>query len=156
MPPRSRAQTRQVSDCLKLLLKGTQKVILCPARTTDGWRVPAGLRSAVAEDRLEIRSKFKDERRVTVRTAELRNEYVAELADHVLVVYASPAGKLESLAHRLLAAGKIVLTFDSPYNANLLARCARPIETLEFADLQRDGAAGGTASSRQGMISSQD
>lgn len=120
-------------DCLNLLLKGKQRIVLCPAREIGRWRIPLGLRSSVAEGRLEIRSEFKDERRVTADTAQRRNEYVAQIADQVPMVYATPAGKLEALAHRLLADGKPVLTFESPYNASLLDRGARFFEPQTLA-----------------------
>ncbi|HLG74398.1 MAG TPA: hypothetical protein VK009_28600 [Chloroflexota bacterium] len=127
-------------DCLSLLLKGKQKVILCLARDATGWRVPAHLRRAVAEGRIEIRSGCTGERRVTAKTAVLRNEYVAQIADQVLVVYATPGGKLEALTHRLIANGKLVLTFDAPYNENLIAHGARPLETRDGLDMsQRKG-----------------
>ena len=53
---------------------------------------------------------------------------MAGLATGAFIAYAAPGGKTEALARTFAAAGKPVITVDSPVNANLLtlgARCLR-------------------------------
>ena len=66
------------------------------------------------------------------RTRNVATYTSPQLAQRVVVAYASPGGKLETLCRRLLANGKPVLTFDSPYNAGLLASGAQAVESWDF------------------------
>jgi len=100
-------------ECLDLLLRGNQPVILCPARRLSGARIPKEYADALGKGRLLILSSFGENvTRATAETARVRNEFVAALADRVFVAYASPASKTETFCRRLLAWGKPVLTFD--------------------------------------------
>lgn len=115
-------------ECLNVLLKGTQPLIICPARSLEGMRVPAAWRTPIHQGRLLLLSPFeKKHRRATSDLAQKRNEFVAALADVVFVAYAAPGGKTEEFCRRVLAWNKPVLTFDCPENAHLLAIGARPI-----------------------------
>lgn len=67
-------------------------------------------------------------RRATQETARIRNDFVASLADEVLVVYASPGSKTEAFCQEVLASGKPLLTFASPYNAGIITLGAKAIE----------------------------
>jgi hypothetical protein len=49
-----------------------------------------------------------------------RNRRVAEMADALLVAYASPGGQTEVLAHRALTSGKRVWTVNDEANAALI------------------------------------
>lgn len=115
-------------DCLDLLLRGTQPVIICPARSLHSMRLPSEWKRAVAQGRLLLLSPFEERfRRPTAALAEKRNEFVAFLADEVLFAYAEPGGKTEALAKKVIASGKPVLTLDSKENAHLVALGAKPI-----------------------------
>lgn len=139
-------------DCLKFLLKGSVQLIVCPARSTVGMRIPAEWKPAIASGRLTIRSPFdkgdassttpsagkrprQPPRRMTTDLAEQRNRFVASIADAVLILHASPGGKLDRLADELLASGKPVWTLDDPANAALIARGARPIRPEDVATI---------------------
>src|SRR3990172_9448929 len=53
-------------ECLRILLRGRQPVILCLARGLDGMRLPADWRKPLADNRLLILSRFPAcERRAT-------------------------------------------------------------------------------------------
>ncbi|MBI4332710.1 MAG: hypothetical protein HY673_15680 [Chloroflexi bacterium] len=115
-------------DCLDLLLRGSQPVIICPARSLHGMRLTAAWKTAVEQGRLLLLSPFAEGiRRPTIELSEKRNEFVANLADQVLFAHANPGGKTEALAMKLINSGKPVLTFDSKENANLVALGAKPI-----------------------------
>ncbi len=120
-------------DCLELLLRGTQPVIMCPARSFHTMRLPSAWKTAVAQGRLLLLSPFEERfRRPTTALADKRNEFVASLADEVLFAYAEPGGKLEALAKKVIASGKPVLTLDSKENAHLVSLGAKPIRLDAF------------------------
>jgi len=121
-------------DCLELLLCGTQQLIICPARSIQGMRLPAMWKSAIRSGRLLLLSAFEESfRRPTAELSEKRNELVANLADQILFVYSFPGGKTEALAKKVISQGKPVLTLDSKENANLVALGAKVVNPLDFA-----------------------
>jgi len=115
-------------ECLALLLKGTQPVIVCPARGLDRMRVPAEWKTPLADGRLLVLSPFQKPRRPTAELAQRRNEFVAALADAVLIAHARPGGKTESFCRAVLAWGKPALTLDSPENAGLMTLGVRAVQ----------------------------
>ena len=118
-------------ECLDILLRGTQPVVVCPARSLAGMRVPVAWRASLAKGRLLILSPFGgNERRATVDLAERRNELVAALADRIFVAYAEPGGKTEALVKKAREWGKPVLTFDSVENRSLIALGAKPCSSI--------------------------
>lgn len=88
-------------DCLQILLRGSQPIIICPARTLP-QRVPSEWRQPLADGRLLILSGFRaGENRITADLASRRNEFVAALADEVFITHVTVGGHLETLNHRL-------------------------------------------------------
>ena len=86
-------------ECLRILLRGKQPIIICPARALEKFRLPADWRKALDAGRLLILSPFeKYPRRPTTESARQRNELVAALSDDALIIYATPGGSLERLA----------------------------------------------------------
>ena len=116
-------------ECMRILFRSQNPVIWCLARGMLKL-IPKDLRKPVEEGRLLIVSPFPDKlRRVTAKTAMIRNRLVADMTAAVVVAHASPGSKMESLCHELLAAGKPLYTFDHPANSALLQAGARPITT---------------------------
>lgn len=141
-------------ESLKFLLKGSVRLVACPARSAVGMRIPAAWKKPIADGRLTIRS-FIDEqanansdpslerskggsaktstpprslpKRPTTDLAEQRNRFACAISDAVLILHASPGGKLERLAAELLAAGKRVWALDDPANEGLVAKGARAV-----------------------------
>lgn len=121
-------QTPMERECLRLLLRGMQPLVICPARGIAAMRIPASYRPALADGRLLVASAFPPwARRATADLAGRRNELVRSLAARIIIAHAAPGGRTEALARRAAAAGQPLLTLDSPANANLLALGARPI-----------------------------
>ncbi|MCL4486732.1 MAG: DNA-processing protein DprA [Chloroflexi bacterium] len=115
-------------ECLRLLLRGKQPVILCPARAIDGMRVPSDLRVPIEEGRLLVLSPFSGKhKRLSSVLAPERNRFVAALADKVLAIHAEPGGKVEQLCREVTGWGKPLYTLADDANANLVALGARAI-----------------------------
>jgi len=84
-------------DVLHYLLKGTQPIIIALARGLK-IRVEAELKKPLDQGRLLIITPFEDSvKRVTIATAAIRNRMMIEIADKVVVGYASPGGQLDML-----------------------------------------------------------
>ena len=90
-------------ECLQILLRGTQPIIICPARSLPR-RVPPEWKQPLAGGRLLVFSAFAArENRATTALAARRNEFVAALADEVWFAYVVPGGELERLSKRVAA-----------------------------------------------------
>lgn len=117
-------------ECLRILLRGKQPIILCPARSIEGMRLKPEFREPVEQRRMLILSSFPaKERRMTSARAEVRNRFVANLADAVLFIHAAPGSKTEGLCQEMTASGKPLFAIDSHNNANLKQFGARLIGT---------------------------
>lgn len=85
-------------ECLRILLRGKQPIIICPARSLPK-RIPQEWRQPLADGRLLILSAFPDtETRVTTALAHRRNVIVAALADEDYFVHITPGGNTDLLA----------------------------------------------------------
>lgn len=89
-------------ECLRILLRGSQPVIVCPARAIETMRIPKDLRAAFDAGRMLFLSPFANQpKRVTRESAVRRNEIVAALADAVYIAHVSPDGGTARIAHML-------------------------------------------------------
>lgn len=99
--------TPMEKECLTILLRGTQPIIVCPARSIESMRIPTEWGQSLHDGRLLILSPFQDgQRRISSDKASFRNEFVTALADRVLVLHASPGSRTERLLPRLKEWGK--------------------------------------------------
>ncbi len=125
--------TPMEQECLAVLLRGPEPVILCPARSMERLRLPAEYREPLRQGRLLILSGFGEgESRVTAETAATRNRFVAALADAVFVAHAAPGGRTEEVCREAIAWGKDLYTFEDRANENLLAIGAVGVEPGMF------------------------
>ena len=84
-------------ECLHILLRGSQPIIICPARSLPQV-VPPDWKKSLAAGRLLILSAFAaTASRITAELAARRNEFVAALADEIFLPHVSPGGQLQSL-----------------------------------------------------------
>ena len=114
-------QTPMERECLRLLLRGSQPVVICLARGIDNMRAPRDWRPALDEGRLLALSPFPATvRRPTAELAAQRNNLVASLASRVFIAHAAPGSKTEAFARSLSACDKPLPTLDSPANTNLV------------------------------------
>lgn len=118
--------TPMEKECLALLLRGTQPMVICPARSIAQMRLPVGWRPSVADGRLLLLSPFEAQhRRPTVELTEQRNRFVAALSAYILIAHAAPKSKTEALCLELLRQNKQVFALAHPANDYILAAGAR-------------------------------
>jgi predicted Rossmann fold nucleotide-binding protein DprA/Smf involved in DNA uptake len=108
-------------ECLYILLKGRQPVIICPARSIEGMRIKKDFRKPLEDGRLLIVSPFTGkDRRISSERALTRNYFVAALADTIFIPYAAPGSSTETFCQELLKWGKRVYTTDDEKNTSLI------------------------------------
>jgi predicted Rossmann fold nucleotide-binding protein DprA/Smf involved in DNA uptake len=113
---------------LLTLMQGQGGIVICPARSINTMRVPVAWQQALSDGRLLVLSPFAaHEERITARLATRRNEFVAAIADRVLIVYAEPSGRIAKLARTILERGTRLLTLPAPENKHLLDAGAEPL-----------------------------
>jgi predicted Rossmann fold nucleotide-binding protein DprA/Smf involved in DNA uptake len=85
-------------ECLRILLRGRQPLIICPARGLPS-RFPPELHAPLENGRLLFLTPFPENiRRVTADLAARRNDLVAALADEIWFAHIAPGGKMERIA----------------------------------------------------------
>jgi hypothetical protein len=115
--------TPMEKECLEVLLRGQQPVVICPARNIERLRMPMSWRKPYNEGRLLVLSPFvAHQRRPTTDLAEYRNRFVAMLAANIFVAYAGPGSKTAQFCEELVAQHRQAYTLDLPENAHL-AQC---------------------------------
>jgi predicted Rossmann fold nucleotide-binding protein DprA/Smf involved in DNA uptake len=120
-------------ECLDILLRGKQPVILCAAKGLVGLRIGQTPRQAVKDGRLLIVSRFAaNVRRTTAVRAMQRNDLVVALADALWVPHAVPGGRAWATIQAALNRRQAVFTFDDESNKIILDRGAHSFS--EFAD----------------------
>lgn len=89
-------------ECLRILLRGWQPIIICPARSLEKMRLPSDWKAPLANGRLLILSSFNaTHRRATAELAARRNAFVAALADEVWFAHITAGGQMERLATKV-------------------------------------------------------
>ena len=89
-------------ECLRILLRGSQPIIYCPARSLEKMRLAPELKKPMADGRLLILSCFTaGNHRLTAPLAARRNEFVAALADEVWFAHIAPGGQMQRLANKI-------------------------------------------------------
>jgi predicted Rossmann fold nucleotide-binding protein DprA/Smf involved in DNA uptake len=93
-------------ECMPILLRGNQPIIICQARAMESMHFPTECRSAFQAGRLLFLSPFTElPKRVTRESALRRNEMVAALADEVIFAHIALGSHLEALAQQMAAWG---------------------------------------------------
>ncbi len=101
-------------DCLNILLRGSQPIIHCPARSLHTLRLSPQQQQAIADHRLLLLSPFQaSHSRATAALAEKRNAMIGAIAHTIVIAYAAPNSKTLALANRLIEAGKSVVILSS-------------------------------------------
>ena len=115
-------------ECLTTLLRGTQPVIICPARSINNMRINKEYKKPLKDNRLLFLSPFdENQRRISAKRSHYRNLFVAALSAVIFVTHADSGSKTESFCKEILTWQKPVYTFESDYNKNLIKMGARPV-----------------------------
>lgn len=119
-------------ECLDLLLRGKQPIVICPARGIQRMRIPAAWRTAIEENRLLIASPFEEKySRATVPLAEQRNRFCAALAHELFVTHAGAGSKTERFCLEQLGLGTTVYVLRAESNDKQLAKDGAKYVTIE-------------------------
>ncbi len=95
-------------ECLRVLLKGAQSIIICPARGLTGMRIPSAWRVSLVTGKLLLLSVFeKILRRPTVQSALRRNQFVGALAEEIHIVYAASGSQIDLIASRFSSSANL-------------------------------------------------
>lgn len=82
-------------ECLRIFLRGPQRVVICSARGLDPFQLPGDWQTKFQRNELLIVSLFDlGVRRPTRETAEARTHLVFALATRHTIVHATPGGLL--------------------------------------------------------------
>src|SRR5439155_11873960 len=85
-------------ECLRIFLRGPQRIAICPARGLEPFQLPAEWQQKFKRGELLIVSPFDSStRRPTKETAEIRTRLVLSLAQSKAIIHASPGGSLSRL-----------------------------------------------------------
>jgi predicted Rossmann fold nucleotide-binding protein DprA/Smf involved in DNA uptake len=116
-------------ECLRILLRGSQPIVVCPARGLQGMRVPREHQAHLRQGRLLYLSPFSEKvRRPTIDIALQRNQFLGAVAERIFVPYASPSRKTFELCSVLISWKKVVYTFTDEANFGLLKMGAQPLD----------------------------
>lgn len=122
-------------EFLRILLRGAQPIVICPARGIEGMRIPAEWRNPLDTGRLLVMSPFKQKiRRPTVATAAERNRVVSALSAALFIAHAPEGSKTLQLAKAAVEAGRPVYTFALPSCAPLVQAGATAVSIDEIAE----------------------
>ncbi len=95
-------------ECLRIFLRGPQRIVICPARGLDPFQLPAEWQQKFKRGELLIISPFDSSiRRPTKEIAELRTRLVLSLARSKTIIHASPGGLLSRFTESLEGAAKV-------------------------------------------------
>jgi len=120
-------------DVFDLFLKGSQPIVVCPARSIEDMRIPKTWKESIESGRLLVLSPFeKKYKRVTAPLSEQRNRMVAMLANDAFFPYAAPGSRSENLCQDLIRAGKRIFTCGDESNQSLLNMGAKLIKVAEL------------------------
>ena len=115
-------------ECLAILLRSTNPVIICPARGLGKMRIRVEWKEALSEGRLLILSPFPPEmKRGTAKDAQYRNLFVTALTDEILIAHAGTGSKLNNLAQKIASWGKPLFTLAGDANKNLTKLGYKPL-----------------------------
>ena len=122
-------------ECLTILLRGTQPVIICPARSINNMRINKEYKKPLKDERLLFLSPFdENQRRISAHRAHYRNLFVAAMSAVIFIAHAELFSKTEKLCRQILSWQNPIYTFQSDYNKNLIKMGARPIRLKNVSE----------------------
>jgi predicted Rossmann fold nucleotide-binding protein DprA/Smf involved in DNA uptake len=121
-------------ECVNILLRGRQPVIICPAHGIEGMRIKPEYRKPLEDGRLLILSTFSEkEKHISSDRANERNCFAGAIAASIFIPYAEPSSNTEKLCKILLNWNKPVFTFQTEFTMNLISLGVKNIENIVIA-----------------------
>ena len=116
-------------ECLTILLRGAQPVIVCPARSINSMRINKEYKKPLKDGRLLFLSPFdENQRRISAKRSHYRNLFVAAMSSVIFVTHAEPSSKTEELCRQIISWQKPIYAFESDFNKNIINMGARPVK----------------------------
>jgi predicted Rossmann fold nucleotide-binding protein DprA/Smf involved in DNA uptake len=117
-------------ECVTILLRGAQPVIICPARSINNMRINREYKKPLKANRLLFLSPFdENQQRISAKRSHYRNLFVAAMSAVIFVAHAGSGSKTEAFCKEIISWEKPIYTFESDYNKNLIEIGARPVNT---------------------------
>ena len=89
-------------ECLQILLRGVQPIIICPARSLERMRIPRQWQTGIEAGRILLLSPFSpSNHRISAKLSEYRNQVIAALADEVFFGHVTPGGRIDRLSKQI-------------------------------------------------------
>jgi len=105
-------------ECLTILLRGAQPVIICPARSINNMRINKEYKKPLKDGRLLFLSPFdENQRRISAKSSYYRNLFVAALSAVIFVTHAGSGSKTEAFCEEILL--QVIITKLTPDNSDL-------------------------------------
>lgn len=100
-------------EVLNVLIKGTQPIVICPARSLNNMRLPKLWRSGLNENRILIITPIhRSNKRPTKELCNKRNAFLVKLTKKVYIPYVDASGKMVELYNKLKDEDKLIF-FDN-------------------------------------------
>lgn len=123
-------------ECLRLLLRGTQPVVICPAQSIEQLRLPREWKTPIAEGRSLLLSPFTAKQsRTALDLARKRNDIVAALSEEIFVAHAEAGSKTETFCRTWLQTGKRIYLLADDRHKPLFADGAVAVRPAEIRTL---------------------
>jgi len=122
-------------ECLDLLLRRNQPIVICPARSIFRMRMPKTWKKVADDGRLLVLSPFSENhKRITAELAKRRNRMALLLGKEFFIPYAAPESRTDRLCREIIDAGKKVYIFQSENQNCLVQAGAISIEQAEYIE----------------------
>jgi len=107
---------------LKKILSAGKEAIFFTSKGIKNQRSYGYLGEAINEGRLLLASLLLEKAKVTLHNSMVRNEMIADIAEHNLFIFINRGGNLENLFDRLLSQNKVPLIFNHSANYVFLTK----------------------------------
>jgi predicted Rossmann fold nucleotide-binding protein DprA/Smf involved in DNA uptake len=119
---------------LKKLLSTDKETVFFTSKGIKNQSLYKYFKKAINEERLLIASLLLEKTKVTLNNSIVRNEMIADIAEHNLFVFIKRGGNLENLFNKLLRQNKVPLIFNHSANYVFLKK-GKPIGLENFKEV---------------------
>ncbi len=117
----------------KLLLAGKESIFFT-SKGIKNQSLYNYFTKPINEERLLMGSLLLEKAKVTSHNSIIRNEMIADIAEHNLFIFINRGGNLEGLFNKLLSQNKVPLIFKHSANSAFLAK-GKPIGLENFEEI---------------------